>query len=122
MEHTCLYNYWCDLNELEISELRDAIKAHGGRYAWPDGISSGPIVIYNIEHPIDIEINDIWLDRNDILFNGEDVVTGEEYQDCEIGDVEFSHVGFITEYISATDTVKTVTNPERLKEILNRRR
>lgn len=122
MEHTCLYNYWCDLNELEISELRDAIKAHGGRYSWPDGISSGPIVIYNIEHPIDIEINDIWLDGNAILFNGEDVVTGEEYQNCEIDDVEFSHVEFITTYIPATDTVKTVTNPERLKEILNRRR
>lgn len=99
---------------LEKSELYDAVKALGGRYDWftekNEEKCSPPIIAYNPEHPLDITVKSVYFENDFLYFDAEDVEYGNEYNRCTLDDVEFGHIGFITDYLPTTDDVEDVSN------------
>lgn len=120
MKHTELYNEYKKLDELERQELIAAVKAHGGEYVFihvdedgnydDDEQNEAPIVAASTRYMDSYE--DFYISRvevkNDYLsiygwpkesWSGED----------EIDSVAHGHLGYITDMIDETETVKDVS-------------
>lgn len=103
------------IKDIEYEELKKALEAHGGSYAWfdeetqdePDENIEMPIVLVNDDYcgPTDVVIYKAWLDKyGDICVDAAD----NEYKnhmEVEIGDIEVGHLYYITELIPEVEGV-----------------
>lgn len=115
MRHSNTYFAFTQINDLEYSELYAAVKALGGRYDWYDEENNEkctpPIIAYNPEHPIDVTIKSVYIGNdNSLYFDAEDVEFLHEYKQCNLDDVEFGHIGFITDYLPETESIGDVSD------------
>lgn len=120
MKHTDLYNEYKKLDELERQELIAAVQAHGGEYVFihvdedgdydDDEQSEAPIVAGSTRYMDSYE--DFYISRVEVK-NGYLSIYGwpkESWSDeDEIDSVAHGHLGYITDMIEETETVKDVS-------------
>lgn len=126
MKCTDMWHVLQDIKRREKDELVEAIKAHGGSYSWYDEDNEcwlnedeqGPIVAsyapaWSDEHPKDIAIRSVSLDKNGmLLIDGEEVQWGT-YHDIEWSDIFVGHISYITEAIPVLEDM-----PEKIAPVL----
>lgn len=120
MKHTDLYNEYKKLDELERQELIAAVQAHGGEYVFihidedgdydDDEQNEAPIVAGATRYMDSYE--DFYISRVEFK-NGYLSIYGwpkESWSDeDEIDSVAHGHLGYITDMIEETETVKDVS-------------
>lgn len=109
MKHTDFYKEYKALDDLERSELIDAVKAHGGEYVFPE--DSKPCVIGSFKHceTAQYYVTKVTVDEDDWLtIYGYPTEYWNDGED-EIMFIEFGHIGFITDQIPETEEVKNVS-------------
>lgn len=121
MKHTELYNEYKKLDELERQELIAAVKAHGGEYVFihidEDGDydseeqNNAPIVAASTRYMDAYE--DFYISRVEVK-DGHLNIYGwpkEGWADeDEIDSVAHGHLGYITDMIDETETIKDVSS------------
>ena len=121
MKHTELYNEYKKLDELEREELIAAVKAHGGEYVFihidEDGDydseeqNNAPIVAASTRYMDAYE--DFYISRVEVK-DGHLNIYGwskEGWADeDEIDSVAHGHLGYITDMIDETETIKDVSS------------
>ena len=119
MKHTDFYNKVKEIKRQEQRELKEALKAHGGRYSWynedyEEFVEEYPCIAVNANtafpNPTDIDIRAVSVDKDGKLwFEGEDKEWGNEVNFCA-DDVFAGHLGYIIDLIPETDAVNDVTS------------
>lgn len=121
MQHTELYNEYKKLDELERQELIAAVKAHGGEYVFihvdedgdydDEGRNEAPIVAAATRYMDSYE--DFYISRVEVK-DGYLAIYGwpkESWSDeDEIDSVAHGHLGYITDMIEETETIKDVSS------------
>lgn len=121
MKHTDLYNEYKKLDEIERQELIAAVQAHGGEYVFihvdedgdydDDEQNEAPIVAASTRYMDSYE--DFYISRVEVK-NGYLSIYGwpkESWSDeDEIDSVAHGHLGYITDMIEQTETVKDVSS------------
>lgn len=121
MKHTDLYNEYKKLDAIEREELVAAVNAHGGKYVFihvdEDGDydseeqNNAPIVAASTRYMDAYE--DFYISRVEVK-NGYLYIYGWPKESCadelEIESVAHGHLGYITDEIPETDTVKDVSS------------
>lgn len=132
MKHTELYQEYKRLDELERKELIAAVEAHGGEYVFihlddegdydDDERNNAPIISGSYGWMSNYE--DFYVSRVEVR-NGFLTLYGwdkEGYSDeHEIDDVAHGHLGYVTDMIPETETVKDVTittDKDKLRNII----
>lgn len=110
-----------ELKRTALRELAEAIKAHGGRYAWcdedgdiPEGIEAPCVCVFMDYGPTDVIIKEIVHDEKGWWFSGE---TTDEYSSeitfDEPYDIADAYaIQTITQKVPETDEVKDATVPQ----------
>lgn len=101
-----------------LKELKRAIQAHGGKYAWyseeeEDFIEDVPIVMCNHRYagPVDVKVCEVWLSDNDCInIKVETNEFGDEIE-VDFDDIVPAHIQYIIECIPVTDNVNDVSIP-----------
>lgn len=122
MKHTDLYNEYKKLDEIDRQELIAAVQAHGGEYVFIHVDEDGD---YDMEEQDDAPIvaastrymdayEDFYISRVEVKNNclyiygwPKESIDDER----EIESVAHGHLGYITDMIDATETVKDVSSP-----------
>lgn len=121
MKHTELYNEYKKLDELERQELIAAVNAHGGEYAFihidengdydSEEQNNAPIVAASTRYMDAYE--DFYISRVEVK-DGHLNIYGwskEGWADeDEIDSVAHGHLGYITDMIDETETIKDVSS------------
>lgn len=111
MKHTNFYALVQSVQNLEIKELRKAVKAHGGIYEWQED-EEKPIVAINPNspdpHPFDVKITKVYLLNNWLCVEGADNQDSSPVEFL-ITDISVGHISFIIDYIPKTDVICDVT-------------
>lgn len=116
MKGTDFYEVGKYIKEMEIAELKEALKAHGGSYTWRDLDNDSPdyeaedmpIVMANLEYggPADVCICKAWINEHgDVEIKALD----KEYDtdiDVSIDDIAVCHIHYLTSYIKNVDGVE----------------
>ncbi len=107
-----------ELKRTALLELAEAVKAHGGRYAWcdedgdiPDGVETPCVCVFMDYGPTDINIKEVVHDEKGWWFSGEtcDEYSSEVSFDEPYDIVNVYQIQTITQKIPETDEVKDVT-------------
>lgn len=107
-----------ELKRTALRELAEAIKAHGGRYAWcdedgdiPEGIEAPCVCAFMDYGPTDINIKEVVHDEKGWWFSGEtcDEYSSEVSFDEPYDIVNVYQIQTITQKIPETDEVKDAT-------------
>lgn len=122
MKHTDLYNEYKKLDELEREELKAAVMAHGGEYIFiqlndEDGCDSeelndAPIVAASTRYMSayeDFYISRVTMEEGKYLTIYGFLKDGYLDDEEEIESVAHGHLGYITDMIPETETVKDVS-------------
>ena len=120
MKHTSSYDKIAEIRQQEIAELKEAIKAHGGKFCWGENVGK-PIVAANPDgctpNPIDVEIISVHTDAdNRLIIYGVDKCGWEEREFLP-EDIFVEHLSFITDYIPETETVSDVSQKQEFFKI-----
>lgn len=120
MKHTNLYDKIAEIRRLGIAEIKEAVKAHGGKYLWDEN-SERPIVAANPDEctpkPIDIKIISVCIDEDDrLIIYGVDKC-GLKEREYLPEDIFVEHLSFITDYIPETDAVSDVSQRQEFFNI-----
>lgn len=116
MKGTDFYEVGKYIKEMEIAELKEALKAHGGSYTWRDLDNDSPdyeaedmpIVMANLEYggPADVCICKAWINEHgDVEIKALD----KEYDtdiDVSIDDIAVCHIHYLTSYMKDVDGVE----------------
>lgn len=103
MRHTDFDTKLKEIKELEFSELRAAIKAHGGRFSFEEADIDQPIVAtygseWNDVHPIDLAVQTVFLKDDSIIIQGTNAESCNE-EEINASDVIEGHLQYIIEYM-----------------------
>lgn len=109
MKGTDFYEVGKYIKEMEIAELKEALKAHGGSYTWRDLDNDSPdyeaedmpIVMANLEYggPTDVCICKAWINEHG---NVEIKAVDKEYDtdvEMSIDDIAVCHIHYLTLYM-----------------------
>lgn len=122
MKGTDFYEVGKHIKQMEIAELKEAMKAHGGSYTWYDTeqdensddyipvyeVDDIPIVMVNHEHsgPTDVYICKAWINKyGDVEIEA----LGKEYAteiDVNIDDIAIGHTYYLTMYMKDIEGVE----------------
>lgn len=116
MQGIDFYSIGKHIKEMEIAELKEALKAHGGSYTWrdldkdlpDDEEEDAPIVMANHEYagPTDVCICKAWINEHgDVEIKALD----KEYDtdiDVSIDDIAVCHIHYLTSYMKNLDGVE----------------
>lgn len=103
------------IKEMEIAELKEALKAHGGSYTWRDLDSDlpeyeaedMPVVMANLESggPTDMYICKAWINQHgDVEIKAVDIFC-EPYIYISINDIAVCHIHYLTLYMKDVDGI-----------------
>lgn len=120
MIHTDFYEMLRDIKRKEQAELRAALEAHGGIYAWwnddegwIDDTDGYPMIAVNLNHicpgPVDAIIRSVSIVDGRLCFDAVD--HDDNVLEFTADDVFAGHLSFIIDYIPATDEVQSVKTP-----------
>jgi hypothetical protein len=111
MKHTDFYAMIKAVKHLEIKELKQAVRAHGGSYEWGED-DEKPIVAINPDNsapePMDVEITKVYFRDDNLQVEGASKYSGED-EEFTLDDIFAGHISYIIEMIPETDLVKDVT-------------
>lgn len=125
MKCTDAWLYERALKNHMMTELKQAIKAHGGSYSWyseemGDFIQDPPIVMCNCDMgggPTDVTIHKVWIDQNGDMYIKATNTESDSEIDIYFDDIVAFHIAYIIERIPVTDEINNVMLP--FDEILN---
>lgn len=122
MKHTDLYNEYKKLDELEREELKAAVMAHGGEYIFihlddengcdSEELNDAPIVAASTRYMSayeDFYISRVTMEEGKYLTIYGFLKDGYLDDEEEIESVVHGHLGYITDMIPETETVKDVS-------------
>lgn len=132
MKGTDFYEAFKQLEALEIDELINAVKAHGGKYVFIDENGDqanddvNPPIIAGYfkysEHPVDILIHRVELENGYLAVYGTDV-EGRSDIARQVDTIEHGNIHYITEYLPDIPGVDITKDcPHRDYHIPNRKR
>lgn len=115
MKGTDFYEVGKHIKQMEIAELKEALKAHGGSYTWYDTeqdensddyipvyeVDDIPIVMVNHEHsgPTDVYICKAWINKySDVEIEALEKEYATEI-DVNIDDIAIGHTYYLTMYM-----------------------
>lgn len=111
MKHTNFYALVQGIQDLEIKELTEAVKAHGGVYEWQED-EEKPIVAanpYSCEpQPVDIKITRVYLQDDSLCIEGVDNQDNVSVEFC-ITDIFVGQISFIIDYIPEISSCNNIT-------------
>lgn len=116
MKGTDFYDVGKRIKQMEIAELKEALKAHGGSYTWRDSDNDSPdyeaedmpIVMANLEYggPTDVCICKAWINEHgDVEIKAVD----KEYDtdiDVSVDDIAVCHIHWMTQYMKDVNGIE----------------
>lgn len=116
MKGTGFYDVGKHIKQMEIAELKEALKAHGGSYTWRDSDNDSPdyeaedmpIVMANLEYggPTDVCICKAWINEHgDVEIKAVD----KEYDtdiDVSVDDIAVCHIHWMTQYMKDVNGIE----------------
>lgn len=116
MKGTDFYDVGKHIKQMEIAELKEALKAHGGSYTWRDSDNDSPdyeaedmpIVMANLEYggPTDVCICKAWINEHgDVEIKAVD----KEYDtdiDVSVDDIAVCHIHWMTQYMKDVNGIE----------------
>lgn len=122
MKGTDFYEVGKHIKQMEIAELKEALKAHGGSYTWYDTeqdeniddyipvyeVDDIPIVMVNHEHsgPTDVYICKAWINKyGDVEIEALEKEYATEI-DINIDDIAIGHTYYLTMYMKDIEGVE----------------
>lgn len=116
MKGTDFYEVGKHIKQMEIAELKEALKAHGGSYTWRDSDNDSPdyeaedmpIVMANLEYggPTDVCICKAWINEHgDVEIKAVD----KEYDtdiDVSVDDIAVCHIHWMTQYMKDVNGIE----------------
>lgn len=116
MQGIDFYSIGKHIKEMEIAELKEALKAHGGSYTWRDSDNDSPdyeaedmpIVMANLEYggPTDVCICKAWINEHgDVEIKAVD----KEYDtdiDVSVDDIAVCHIHWMTQYMKDVNGIE----------------
>lgn len=116
MKGTDFYDVGKHIKQMEIAELKEALKAHGGSYTWRDSDNDSPdyeaedmpIVMANLEYggPTDVCICKAWINEHgDVEIKAVD----KEYDtdiDVNVDDIAVCHIHWMTQYMKDVNGIE----------------
>lgn len=116
MKGTDFYDVGKHIKQMEIAELKEALKAHGGSYTWRDSDNDSPdyeaedtpIVMANLEYggPTDVCIYKAWINEHgDVEIKAVD----KEYDtdiDVSVDDIAVCHIHWMTQYMKDVNGIE----------------
>lgn len=122
MKGTDFYEVGKHIKQMEIAELKEALKAHGGSYTWYDTeqdeniddyipvyeVDDIPIVMVNHEHsgPTDVYICKAWINKyGDVEIEALEKEYATEI-DVNIDDIAIGHTYYLTMYMKDIEGVE----------------
>lgn len=116
MKGTDFYDVGKHIKQMEIAELKEALKAHGGSYTWRDSDNDSPdyeaedmpIVMANLEYggPTDVCICKAWINEHGDV---EIKTVDKEYDtdiDVSVGDIAVCHIHWMTQYMKDVNGIE----------------
>lgn len=116
MKGTDFYEVGKHIKQMEVAELKEALKAHGGSYTWRDLDNDSPdyeaedmpIVMANLEYggPTDVCICKAWINEHgDVEIKAVD----KEYDtdiDVSVDDIAVCHIHWMTQYMKDVNGIE----------------
>lgn len=110
------YDVGKHIKQMEIAELKESLKAHGGSYTWRDSDNDSPdyeaedmpIVMANLEYggPTDVCICKAWINEHgDVEIKAVD----KEYDtdiDVSVDDIAVCHIHWMTQYMKDVNGIE----------------